>query len=193
MGSSTPVLPSAPKHIARRQGLIFGGGVGIIAVMLNICLVVVPAGRFFAPRTFLPTSNWLIYLLAFIAFFFAGWRAAQQTGRIDIGSLAGFWAGLVAAVVGIVIDIMLVLYNLLAYNDSISSSSLAALIFSVVLIAAMYSVLGLLLGAGLGALGGLVGRTYVSGVASPPPSLQPPASSAPPQASQPPAPPQNQP
>ena len=198
MGVSTPVSLTAPRRIARRQGLIFGGILGIVAVILNACLVIAPLGRYsLSPGNFLSSANVFTYLLALLAFFFAGWRAAQQTGRVDMGGLAGFWAGVIGAVVVVVIDIVLVLASLAQDSYSMSRSSLALLIFSVVFIAGRDAVLALLLGAGLGALGGFIGRTSSSVLAAPAqpglPPAPPAASSQPAQPPQPSAPPQNQP
>lgn len=191
MGVSTSTPSTAPRRVARRQGLIFGGILGIVAIILNACLVLTPVGRYsFSPGTFLSSTNVLTYLLALLAFFFAGWRAAQHTGRVDIGGLAGFWAGVVAAVVVVLLDSVLVLVSLVQDHYDMSSSSLALLLFSLVFIAGRDAVLALLLGAGLGALGGFIGRTSSSALAAPVQSGLPPvAPAAPPQ----PAPQQNQP
>jgi hypothetical protein len=172
--------------------LIFGGILGIVAVMLNACVVITPLGRYsLSPGNFLSSTNVFTYLLALLAFFFAGWRAAQQTGRVDIGGLAGFWAGVVAAVVVVLIDVVLVLASLVQDSYHMSGSSLAILLFSVVFIAGRDAVLALLLGAGLGALGGFIGRTSASVLAAPAqpgsPPAPPPASSQPAQTPQPPA------
>lgn len=197
MGGPTSAPSTAPRRIARRQGVIFGGILGIVAVIMNACVVITPLGRYsLSPGNFLSSTNVFTYLLALLAFFFAGWRAAQQTGRVDIGGLAGFWAGVVAAVVVVLIDVALVLPPLVSDSDHMSSSSLAILLFSVVFIAGRDAVLALLLGAGLGALGGFIGRTS-AGVLSAPaqPGLPPapPAASSKPAQTQPPVSPQNQP
>ncbi len=188
MGEPTSAPSTAPRSIARRQGLIFGGILGIVAVILNACVVITPLGRYsLSPGNFLSSTNVFTYLLALLAFFFAGWRAAQQTGRVDMGGLAGFWAGVVAAVVVVLIDVALVLPSLVADSDHMSSSSLVILLFSVVFIAGRDAVLALLLGAGLGALGGFIGRSSASVLAAPaqpgPPSAPQPALSQPPQPS----------
>jgi hypothetical protein len=197
MGGPTSTPSTAPRRIARRQGLIFGGILGIIAVIINACLVVAIGNYSLSPGAYLSSTNVFTYLLALLAFFFAGWRAAQQTGRVDIGGLAGFWAGVVAAVVVVLIDVVLNLSSLSEYGYGISGRSLVALIFSVVLVAGRDAVLALLLGAGLGALGGFIGRTSAGVLAAPAQSNLPPAppaaSSQPAQTPQPPVSPQNQP
>ncbi|HEU5199268.1 MAG TPA: hypothetical protein VFU32_06510 [Ktedonobacterales bacterium] len=198
MGVSPSAPATAPRRIARRQGLIFGGILGIVAVIINACVVITPLSRYsFAPGNFLSSTNVFTYLLALLAFFFAGWRAAQHTGRVDIGGLAGFWAGVVAAVVVVLIDVVLMLTSLSEYSYSISGGSLAILIFNVVFVAGRDAVLALLLGAGLGALGGFIGRTSAGVLAAPAqpgsPSAPSPASSQPAQTPQPPVSPQNQP
>src|SRR5579871_1761931 len=153
MAAPAPTPPMTPRRIAFRQGLLFGGGLGIAALVLNLCLGFVPyAGRFgFSPVSPLTGNNVLVYLIGFAAFFFAGWRTAQQTGRVDIGGLAGFWAGLVGGLVLIVIDIVLVIYSYsLTYRPSVSVSSVASIIVSLLLLAGRDAILALLLGAGLG-------------------------------------------
>ena len=198
MAAPAPTPPMTPRRIAFRQGLIFGGILGIAALVLNMCLVFAPGvGRLgFAPVGLYSGSNVLVYLIGFAAFFFAGWRAAQQTGRVDIGGLAGFWAGLVGGLVLVVIDIVLVLYSFTSFR-SVSAGEAASLIVSLLFLAGRDAILALLLGAGLGVLGGFIGRTYVtSGPAAAQPN-QPPASPPPPPAApsptpQPPPAPQSQ-
>ncbi|HLV98464.1 MAG TPA: hypothetical protein VKT82_07270 [Ktedonobacterales bacterium] len=196
MAAPAPTPPMTPRRIAFRQGLLFGGGLGIAALVLNLCLGFVPyAGRFgFSPVSPLTGNNVLVYLIGFAAFFFAGWRTAQQTGRVDIGGLAGFWAGLVGGLVLIVIDIVLVIYSYsLTYRPSVSVSSVASIIVSLLLLAGRDAILALLLGAGLGVLGGFIGRTYAtSGPAAAQPN-QPPATPPPAAAPQPPPSPPSQP
>ncbi len=193
MGGPTSDPSAAPRRIARRQGLIFGGILGIIAVIINACLVGAIGNYSLSPGAYLSSTNVFTYLLALLAFFFAGWRAAQQTGRVDIGGLAGFWAGVVAAVVVVLIDVVLALPSLVQDSDHMSGSSLAMLLFSVVFIAGRDAVLALLLGAGLGALGGFIGRTSASVLAVPAQPGPSSASSQPAQMPQPPAPQQGQP
>lgn len=191
MGAPAPVPPVTPRRIAFRQGLLFGGGLGIVALLLNISIILVPFARtyFFSPTFLFSGSSAFIYLLAFVAFFFAGWRATRQTGRVDIGGLAGFWAGLVSGGVVLVIDLVLLVYSLTSSGPAFSRSSLLTLSFTFVFLAGRDAILALLAGTGLGALGGFIGRTYATGgpAAAAQPN-QPPASP-----SQPPSPPQNQP
>lgn len=185
MGTPAPVSPAAPRRIAFRQGLLFGGGLGIAALLVNICGVFFPLSRLsFSAFASSSMFSWLAYLLACIAFFFAGWRAAQHTGRMDMGALAGFWAGVVGAIVGVIIDIVLLGYVLSTEGPSISRTSLFDFGIALAFLAVRDAVLALLFGAGLGALGGFIGRTYASGQAAP---------AAPTPAPQTPAPPQSQP
>ncbi|HEY7356257.1 MAG TPA: hypothetical protein VH590_07315 [Ktedonobacterales bacterium] len=192
MGAPAPVSPAAPRRVAFRQGLLFGSVLGVAALLVNICGVFFPLSRL-SFSTFASSSmfSWLTYLLAGIVFFFAGWRAAQHTGRMDMGALAGFWAGVVGAIVGVIIDIVLLGYVLSSEGPSISRTSLLDFGIALAFLAVRDAVLALLFGAGLGALGGFIGRTYASGQAAPAQPNQGPAVPSP--APQAPAPPQSQP
>jgi hypothetical protein len=185
MRMSTPVTSTTPRQIALRQGLLFGGSLGVLILIGAVSLVVLSAFHFsFSAVSVFPYALGLTYLLALIAFFFAGWRSAQRTGRVDIGALAGFWAGLVAALVGAMVYIVLIIASYGEYRYAMSSRSLAALIVSVVFTTTRNAILALLFGTGLGALGGFIGKIYASGPAAPPsvrPSAQP-AQPEPPQA-----------
>jgi hypothetical protein len=192
MGTPAPIAPATSRRIALRQGIIFGGGLGLVALLVNMCGIFLPASRLsFSTIGSSATLGWLTYLLGFIAFFFAGWRAAQHTGRMDMGALAGFWAGVVGAIVGVVINIVLLVYALTSRGPSFSRSSLASFVIALMFASAVQVVLALLFGACLGMLGGFIGRTYASGQAAPAPPNQGPAMPAP--APQSPAPPQSQP
>jgi hypothetical protein len=83
----------------------------------------------------------------------------------------------------------LLLFTLTSNGPPVSRSSLAELIFVLVFVAGRDAILALLFGAGLGALGGFVGRAYTSGQATPVQPNQGPASPPPAQ----PPPPQSQP
>ncbi len=164
---STPVSPPTPKHVAQRQGLLFGGSVGVMSALI---LGLVSVFRFL----FFSYGLDLVYLLALLAFFLAGWRAAKKTNRVDMGALAGLWAGVVLALVGIAIYTILLLISYNTYRYATSSlSSIVSFIISSVFVILRNTVLALLVGPTLGAVGGLLGRIDASGPNASSPSAQP--------------------
>ena len=182
MQAPTPLTPKDARFIALRQGLLFGTFAGCLALLSSACRMFIPVSTF---------SLNFIYVLAFIAFFVAGWRAAKKTGRIDIGALAGFWAGVAVAILGLVtfLAIFFIDYRL----REVSLSYLVSYAMSVI----SPVLLALIIGPAVGALGGFIGRTYVENTAPPPAApAQPPSpapSVAPAQPAQPAPPQQNQP
>lgn len=183
MQTSTPLAPKDARFIALRQGLLFGTFAGCLALLSTLC------------RNFIPMSVFsfnFIYALAFIAFFFAGWRAAKKTNRIDIGALAGFWAGVAVAILGLVT--LFVIFFGEYQNREIRLSSIVTYAFSGIPTA----LLALIFGSAIGTLGGFIGKIYAENSAAQPtasvqssPSAAQPA--APVQPTQPSPPQQNQP
>lgn len=180
MQAPTPLTPKDARYIALRQGLLFGTFAGCLALLASACNTFLPLYGFFSLN--------FIYVLAFIAFFVAGWRAAKRTGRIDIGALAGFWAGVVVAILGFVTLFVVFVgeYRLrevrLAYILTYAVSALTP------------ALLALVVGPAVGALGGFIGKTYAENTATPPAvPAQPSAPTAPVQPTQPMPPQQNQP
>ncbi len=194
---SASVPPTVSRHMALRQGLLFGGSLGILVLIGTVLLGLLSVFHFsFFAATIFPNALGLTYLLALIAFFFAGWRSAQKTGRVDLGTLAGFWAGVVAALVGVLVYIVLILVSYGMYRYATSSSSMVTLIVNSVFMIVRNAILALLLGPALGTLGGFIGKSYASGLTAPPEPVQPsapPPQTQPSQAPQPSSPPQNQP
>lgn len=182
MQASTPLSPQAARSIALRQGLLLGTFAGCLALLGTACSRFVPLIGF---------SFNFMYVLAFIAFFIAGWRTAKRTGRIDMGALAGFWAGVAVAVLGIV-TLVIALSGLLGVREVRLSEVVRSLLSSFPIV-----LLALLLGPAIGALGGFIGKTYAENpAAQPAPSAQVTSSTQPATPVQPaqPAPPQqNQP
>jgi len=147
MQTPTPLTPEDARFIALRQGLLFGTFAGCLAILS------VAGSRLLAFPVF---SASFIYALAFIAFFVAGWRTAKRTGRIDMGALAGFWAGVAVAILGFVALLLLwaVEYRFLGTGIRLSSLVSAAVSgFPTALLA-------LIFGPAIGTLGGFIGKTY---------------------------------
>ncbi|HLY30492.1 MAG TPA: hypothetical protein VKQ36_05660, partial [Ktedonobacterales bacterium] len=106
----------------------------------------------------------LIFILAIVA----GARAAGKNGKVGSGAVAGLWVGLLGAVLGTVGALIFDYLNLdalvrvsnqaaqtLGSNSHIDGNQylLSAVIGSVLVI-----IIDLLIGLGLGAIGGLIGR-----------------------------------
>ena len=158
---------SPPKSgkIAFRYGLIFGIGLFVIAAILF------SLGTFlFFNSDFSIVFSLIYWLIGLVAFFLGGMFAAQKTGKVSTGTIAGLWAGIFdGALYAILAIIVFFTYSLSRLPaDTLGTSSSAAGISTetaqqlVVATAVVGQILALLiaigLGAGIGALGGLVGR-----------------------------------
>ena len=163
--------PNAGKA-AFLNGLYFGLG----AVVLNFVVLFVPdLIGLHIPGLVLIGLSWLIGLMAF---FLAGMFAAKKTGRVGTGTLAGLWAGifngvLTNALYGLLFLVFLSLDNGSLYQELISTltsssasatllspTQVATILRSVMIMALTFFVLfDIGLGAGLGPLGGLLGRS----------------------------------
>lgn len=108
------------------------------------------------------------FLLGLAAYFVAGILASRQTGKVSTGVFAGMWTGGFYGIIGCIASIILFftvtigpaieLYNR-TYHSVTQVDSLRTVLIASVLIG---SIIGIALaigwGAGLGALGGLIGR-----------------------------------
>ncbi|MGH2510493.1 MAG: hypothetical protein ACRDHZ_24220 [Ktedonobacteraceae bacterium] len=153
MQGSTSLSPQDVKRIALRQGLLCGIVVGCFALLITLLrqfsyeipLLGQAANGLWSNNFSLP---------ACLAFFVAGWRAAKKTGRLDIGVLAGFWAGITVAIFAVVI------LFITAYGSDIAEiTSLSSLIYYIVNVF-VTALSALLVGPIFGVLGGFIGRIY---------------------------------
>jgi uncharacterized membrane protein YfcA len=160
MQASTPLAPQIARKIALRQGLLFGTFAGCFAFLSTAFT------RFLSVSTF---SLNFIYVLAFIAFFVAGRRTAKKTNRMDMGALAGFWAGVAVAILGLVTFPVLVFVE----DQNMARIALSSIVYSA-LSGITPALLALLFGTAIGALGGFIGKIYVeNSVSQPTASPQP--------------------
>ncbi|GAC1312758.1 MAG: hypothetical protein NVSMB27_49020 [Ktedonobacteraceae bacterium] len=138
---------------AFRQGLLFGILLGLLSIVFNVILSLAGLSTLFigAIMTTFTGSGYLIsivgLIVAILVYLVAGMRAAQQTGRVGTGALAGLWTGLIGAVITWV-------YALVFYANP--PTIVAPQLSSIVLSAILSIALTLLFGAGVGALGGLL-------------------------------------
>jgi hypothetical protein len=141
------------RNPALRQGLIFG-------IILGIILLAV---------SFIGFNNLTFtFILCLLAASIAGMRASQETGRIITGTLAGLWTGLIGTFIPSIILILLFLINIdtyrknaqtianqqhlhITYTNSLLLEGLLINFFFLLLV-------GVLFGAGGGAVGGIFGR-----------------------------------
>jgi len=150
MQISTSLTPKQARRIALLQGLFFGISAGCLALLITAASVFLPLRG---------SSLNVVYTLAFIAFFFSGWRVARKTIRIDMGALAGFWAGVAVAVFWL-FTVFAVSFG--EYRGDIRLIS----VVSYALSALPTTLLALLFGPAIGALGGFIGKMYAENTAA---------------------------
>jgi hypothetical protein len=187
-------MPAHARAIALQRGLIFGLAQTAIAVVILLL------------NTFVNTNAGLALLLAAVnfllslaAYFGAGILASRQTGQLSTGTFAGLWAGVCYGVLNFIISLLLFLQvafpralAILSTSPDFASNPDAVrlgVIAGGVGIELLGSLLAIGLGAGLGALGGLLGRSRSPlQPASLTPAVYPPPPSYPPFVGQPPTP-----
>ena len=171
------------QGMARRGGAAFiwtwGAISGVVLGVIQIIISLLPLGSL---KTILDVLVWLI------GFFVLGLFAARQTGRVRTGALVGLVAGLIGGLIGRVLFVIIQIATngqqiTQALNQAgiplgeLNTASVVGIVIALVVLVA----LELGLGAGIGALGGLVRRrqappgasTPVAGtVWTPPPSAQ---------------------
>lgn len=153
------------SHPAVRWGLIFGGVMALLSAMIGL-------GRVSTENQDTVNNGFaalecLYVLLTLVVLFVAGILASRQTAKVATGVLAGLFAGLIG---GVTLTVFIIIWGatvstdqivrvLNSSNSSLGSSDprsvalLVSFIFAVVAIVFLTGV-----GAGLGALGGLIGR-----------------------------------
>lgn len=150
--------PVRPGTVARREGLIFGAGLGIL-LCLNFLLGVYASFGF-------TVITWVV---SFGVYFWAGMRAGKASHVTSAGLLAGLFTGVVSSVINLVVVLVVTLLdtthlrieaqkladqvknNTTHYtNSSYLSIVIFGLFFGIVLAA--------LFGIGLGSAGGALGR-----------------------------------
>ncbi len=172
--------PKSPGKIAFQEGLLFGIIVAVIVIVLN-SIVNLTGLSTTLTFTFNRTghmslnqaaqmANFLVsapaYVISIIFYFVAGWRASKLAGKVISGALAGLWTGLVKGILIGIIDIAIFLLVTLPAIDSeyskshlpVSSSYTGSLLGYTVINNFTALLTALILGAGIGALGGLMGK-----------------------------------
>lgn len=140
---------------AFRQGLLFGITLGIFFIVFNVTKVgTLLAGALNLSSTGTGALISIVALIAAIlAYLFAGIRASQQTGGVGTGALAGLWTGLISSVITWV-DTLVFFYA--------THGGANQLLFQIAIFGTLSIALALVLGTGIGAIGGLVGKRRAS-------------------------------
>ena len=165
--SMQTMTPPRPGRVIFREGLIFGVLLGIVHTvlfLLNQSLA----------QSGLSTLGLLVIVLIWLGvFFWSGVRGAKQTARVGTGALTGLmtavFAGFIALIAWIVstsiqmassssstIQFLNDYYHKQGLNVTITPASIIGII---ALCGTILWLLGIGTGAGLGALGGLLGRS----------------------------------
>lgn len=141
---------SRPGHPALREGLVFGVTLGIIASTGNLLQNSVGSDM-------LGNIIGVLLLMVTIALnLLAGIRASQRTGRVGTGALAGLIMQLISFLFGVI----LILTKMFVFDTilhPILSHATSELDQQFIMVYSISFVVVLLLGAVLGAMGGLLG------------------------------------
>jgi hypothetical protein len=144
-----PVLSETPHRGSAafiwERGAIFGIFLGVILIIISL----LPLGAL---------NLIIVILVGLIGFFLIGLLAASQSGRVGTGALVGLVTGLIS---GLIVALLVVM-KIMASVPQITQVLIVDIVIALILI--VTPLLGL--GAGMGALGGLVGRRQTKPVAS---------------------------
>lgn len=171
------------KHPALKQALIWGISLGIIQIIVTVLTGILRVSN--------PAIALLLELLAFLIaltfYLLAGLFAARQTHRVSTGTFAGLLTGVFQGILGfiatIVVDIATINRVRRVAQGLVNAANIPFHYTNGFIIAAAIigGLIGLVfatgLGAGLGALGGLIGRGNVQ---QQPPSMPYPGQPYPP-------------
>jgi hypothetical protein len=153
-----PTAPQQPGKPALRSGAILGIALGIIhCVMVIILTEITNSQQITGANPKLPVIlTLLIPLIWIVGLLTAGAWGGQSTGKVSTGTLAGLFAGTFGSILagfGQIIATELVTTQPGSTTDSsfLLASGMAAIFY------VMFLAIGF--GAGLGALGGLVGQS----------------------------------
>lgn len=163
---------------AVRYGLIFGG----ILAALDIINGIISIATGSSATAFTPDGSQssamasalgigcLFFLIELALFFVAGMLAAKQTARVGTGSVAGLIAGATGGIIGLIFTIIRVAALPASYYQAVvdraqsqggsitlAQAQAAGTVVGIVFAIIVYLIV-IGIGAGLGALGGLVGR-----------------------------------
>jgi hypothetical protein len=108
-----PMQPTQPAHPAKkvsafRIGLLFGIILAVIMIAFNF------AEQF--AKDVIGAGGLILTILTIIislaAYFFAGFRASSQSGKVSTGLLAGMWTGIISSLVNGIASVLLTIPQL---------------------------------------------------------------------------------
>ncbi len=169
-----PVVSS--RKVAFRYGLIFGLIQAAIAIVVSLLSKFVLSSNTGA----MLVLNVIVFLTGLAAYFIAGMLASRQTGKVSTGTISGLWTGVFSGILGCIVNIVLFLsityptlidhYNKVGYPSNVSQSAFqVGAIAGGVGIYILGFIFAIGVGAGIGALGGLLGRSQARKNAPPQP------------------------
>ncbi len=141
--------PTSGK-VALQFGALFGVSLGVLLIVQAV---------------FLP-SPIFVYGLPLLALLLAGLLAAKRTGKVSTGVLAGLWSGLIGTITGMA-AVFIVLLTV-GHADFVSGAMRSSVDpryaeqyawIGLVIITIFLSIVMVAIGSGLGALGGLIGKS----------------------------------
>lgn len=160
----TQFAPQQPGKPALSSGVIVGVALGLIYSFITI----IPQLSNPQPGILNPLTSTtvildlIMFLIWIIGFLFAGAWGSKVTGKISTGTLAGLFAGMfggLLAAVGQIISIFITMNAQSSIFNAVSPSSSSVLLFTGVASIIYILVLAIGGGAGLGAMGGLIGQS----------------------------------
>src|SRR5215469_13594689 len=147
---------SRPGHPALREGLVFG---------VTLWIVTLPAALlqpFVHPNGLVTSLRMLFFLVTIALTLLAGFRASLRTGRVRTGALAGLIMGLISSLLEYITSLTTIFVFDTPFHHRLSLATATQLqqgITTYSIIFLIVIVVELLLGAGIGAIGGLIGRS----------------------------------
>jgi hypothetical protein len=172
--------PPDPGKIASQHGLIFG----LILAFINVCVLLLNTFLFNSSANvgFAFLLSIVSFLLGLIAYFVVGILASKKVGRVSTGTIAGIWTGTISGVIGCVVSLLIFFTvsfpKIMATNASspapasINQAFQAGAVFGAVGANVFGVLFAIGLGAGIAALGGLIGKS-TSNVVDPMPIYPP--------------------
>ncbi len=160
----SPAPAESSGKVALREGVIIALILGALHLLLIIVRNVTGGGVVSLLVSLLICLVWLV------AFFLAGMRASKRTALVSTGTLAGLWTGIFGGIIGFIINLVEVAISVdtrrQALQDAIEQAQYSGIHYTNQMVIVFYALFGICLlligiglGAGMGALGGLLGRS----------------------------------